>query len=177
MRNKIAANVPDPPERPTTFLDSSGFHYCTRCRSCESTNRVGRKRTGFKSNVTQEEFIIEPLITCYSRHVTYVLECPCKLQYVGRTTRELKVRINEHVANILKGFPNHSVSRHFEACHNKDPRLLTFYGIDRVISHWRGTDLKKTVSQNETKWLHRLRTMQPLGLNIDLDLNCFLTNE
>lgn len=90
---------------------------------------------------------------------------------------ELMVRINEHVANISKGFLNHCVSRHFHLCHDRDPRLLTFYGIDRITQHWRGTDLKKAISQNETQWLYRLSTMQPLGLNIELNLNCFLTNK
>lgn len=177
LRNMIAPNVPEPPKRPSTFLDGSGFHYCTRCKACLTTQRGGKKITKFQSKVTQQEFTIKPLITCNSNHVTYVLECPCSLQYVGRTTQKLRVRINEHVANISKGLLNHSVSRHFGMFHNRDPHLVTFYGIDKITPHWRGTDLKKAVSQNETKWLYRLHTMQPQGLNIELDLNCFLTNE
>lgn len=177
LRNMIALNVPDSPKKPSTFLDGSGFHYCTRCKACRTTNRVGKKISKFHSKVTRQEFSIKPLITCNSSYVTYVLECPCSIQYVGRTTRKLRVRINEHVANISKGFLNHSVSRHFRMVHNRDPRLLTFYGIDKIASNWRGTDLKKAVSQNETQWLYRLQTMQPQGLNIELDLNCFLTND
>ena len=176
LRNMVATNVPDPPEKPHTFLDGSSFHYCTRCRSCKKTKRQGKKISKFTSSVTGQEFTIKPLITCHSKFVTYVLECPCTLQYVGRTTRELKVRINEHVANIIKGYPEHSVSKHFDLYHNRDPSLLKFYGIDRITKHWRGTDLTKAVSQNETQWIHRLRTMRPLGLNIELDLNCFLTD-
>lgn len=131
----------------------------------------------FKSVVTQQEFNIKPLITCDSDHVTYVLECLCSLQYVGRTTRQLKVRINEHLTNIKNGYPNHSVSRHFKLCHDSDPSLCTFYGIDKISRDWRGTHMKRAVSKNETYWLYKLQTMQPHGMNIDLDLNCFLTND
>lgn len=37
--------------------------------------------------------------------------------------------------------------------------------------------MKRAVSQNETKWLYKLQTMQPYGMNIELDLNSFLTND
>ena len=179
LRNMIAPNVPDPPKKLVTFLDGSGFHYCTRCKACKTTRQAGarKKLTQFKSNVTGETFKIRPLITCGSDHVTYVLECPCSLQYVGRTTRQLKTRIKEHLANIKKSFPNHSVSRHFASHHGSDPGLCTFYAIDKITRNWRGTHMTRSVSQNEMKWVHRLQTMQPSGLNIELDLNCFLAND
>lgn len=179
LRNRLAPNVPDPPRKPSTFLDGSGFYYCTRCNACKITRKPGskKKKSQFNSVVTQQQFNIKPLITCDSDHVTYVLECPCSLQYVGRTTRQLKVRIGEHLANIKNGYPNHSVSRHFKMYHNSDPSLCTFYGIDKVTRDWRGTHMKRTVSKNETYWLYKLHSMQPYGMNIDIDLNCFLTND
>lgn len=91
---------------------------------------------------------------CYSDQVAYVLECPYSLKYVGRTTGQLKTRINEHLANIKKGYLNHSVSRHFKLFHNSDPILLTFYGIDKISKHWRGTHMKRAISQNENHWLY-----------------------
>lgn len=169
----IAPNVPDPPKKNPTFLMDPVFATALGVKRPAPLNEQERKT--LNSKVTQQEFTIKPL-TCNSNHVTYVLECPCSLQYVGRTTRKLRVRINEHVAKISKSFLNHSASRHFRMFHNRDPRLLTFYGIDKITPHWRGTDLKKAVSQNETKCLYRLYTMQPQGLNIELDLNSFLTN-
>lgn len=68
-------------------------------------------------------------------HVTYVFKCPCKFQYVGRTTRKLTIRVQEHMNNIAKGYVNDSVSRHFQLFQGRDPSLLTFYGIDRVKPH------------------------------------------
>lgn len=118
---------------------------------------------------------IKELITCTSTHMTYVLECPCHKQYAGRTARELHVRIREHINN-LNGFDKHSVSRHFRDYHNKDPTCMIFYGIDTIKGHWRGENKRTKISQNETKWIFQLDTLQPKGMNIDIDLNCFLTN-
>ena len=108
--------------------------------------------------------------------MTYVIECPCKLQYVGRTTRPLKVRIREHVKNIRKGFPYHSLSKHFSEVHNSDPSQMIFYGIDTIQSHWRGGNRKLQISQNETEWIYRLGSLAPKGMNIDIDLNCYISN-
>lgn len=153
LRNRIARNVPDPPRKASTFLDGSGFHFCTRYKACKITRRPGtsKKVSQFQSVVTKEKFTIKPLITCSSDNITYVLECPCSLQYVGRTTRQLKTRINEHLTNIKKGFPSHSVSRQFKLYHNSDPALCTFYGIDKITKHWRGTHMRREISKNETQ--------------------------
>ena len=53
---------------------------------------------------------------------------------------------------------------------------MTFYGIDRIKEHWRGENKTIKVSQNETRWIYTLDTLQPAGMNIDVDLNCLLTN-
>lgn len=29
----------------------------------------------------------------------------------------------------------------------------------------------------ETKWIYKMRTLSPLGLNIDIDINCFTVEE
>lgn len=103
-----------------------------------------------------------------------MLQCSCGLQYVGRTTRELSVRIGEHVRNIKKGFRHHSVSKHFRGVHGKDPQYLKFYGIDKIEKNWRNMNMRREVSKNETYWIFKLNTMRPLGLNVELDVNCFL---
>lgn len=56
----------------------------------------------------------------------------CGLQYVGRTTRKLSIRIGEHIKNIKKGIRHHSVSNHFRNKHNRDPKYLKFYAIDKI---------------------------------------------
>ncbi|OCT92849.1 hypothetical protein XELAEV_18015915mg, partial [Xenopus laevis] len=107
-------------------------------------------------------------------NVIYLLQCPCNLQYIGRTGRCLKTRIGEHMNNIKKGILTHSVSAYFKSHHNSDPSLLTFAGIIHKRTHWRGSDIIKSISQEQTVWIHKLKTLAPRGLNIDIDLKCFL---
>ena len=95
---------------------------------------------------------------------------------MGRTTRPLRVRTRESIQNIRNGFPKHDLSRHFEEKHHKDPSCLTFYGVDIIKDHWRGGNKKIQVSQNETRWIHRLGSLAPRGLNLDIHLNCFISN-
>ena len=130
----------------------------------------------FKSRTDFKEYKIKELITCSTTHVTYIIECPCHLQYVGRTTRPLKVRIREHINRIKTGYDKHYLSRHFKEVHHKDPSGLIFYGIDLVKDNWRGGNKTTAISQNETSWIYRLGTLAPYGLNKDIDLNCFLAN-
>lgn len=110
------------------------------------------------------------------RYVVYLLTCPFGLNYVGRATRCFYKRINEHINNIKQGHKQHSVLNHFRIYHNKNSVLLKFYGIDKVLPHWKGGDMRTQVCQAETRWIFELGSLMPAGLNIDLDLNCFLTD-
>lgn len=127
-----------PPKQVQIFSEMKGFYRCRRCLPCRVSKPQPRKREIFKSTVDQKEYQIRQLITCHSTHVTYIIECPCHLQYVGRTTRPLCVRIWEHITNIKKGFPKHNLSCHFAEFYHRDPNGLIFYGIDQVKDHWRG---------------------------------------
>ncbi|OCT97713.1 hypothetical protein XELAEV_18009942mg [Xenopus laevis] len=155
---------------------SNGFFACRTCKGCKTSKVNERKVTNFKSNVTNVEFAIKDIITCNSSNVIYLLQCPCNLQYIGRTNRNLKTRIGEHMNNIKKGLMTHSVSAHFKTYHNSDASLLQFTGIVSEKTHWRGGDIINIISREETLWIHKLKTLTPQGLNIDIDLKCFLND-
>lgn len=55
--------------------------------------------------------------------------------------------MGEHLANIIKGFPKHNLSRHFALQHNKDPSQLTVLGIEIGIPHWRGSNMVLHISR------------------------------
>ena len=88
----------------------------------------------------------------------------------------MQVRLGEHVTNIRSGFPNHSVSHHYDLCHNRNPEGTLFLGIDKYDAHWRGGSLVRELSRLEMAWIHRVRTYTPYGLNIDVDVNAFIDN-
>lgn len=151
------------------------FFSCRKCICCRTVNRITRGLTNV-TNLDHEVFEIDKFITCNSSHVVYLMWCPCGLYYVGRTKRLLKVRIAEHLANIRNGFKFYSVSLHFKEKHNQDPSLLQFCGIDQVAPSWRGSNLVRDLSQRETKLIFHLKSLYPRGLNIELDLSCFISN-
>ena len=178
LRDLVAKNIPDPPTKSNTltFFQGKGFFPCKRCFACKKTNFNGHKCSSFVSNVTQKEYQIKDLITCRTEGVVYALQCSCSLQYIGRTKRPLWKRLREHVQNIEKGFPKHNVSRHFDLCHHRDPKELKFWAIAKYNPHWRGSHMVRTLSQSESKWIHEMRSLSPNGLNIEFDLNCFISD-
>ena len=178
LRDRLAPGVTDPPiiPRPRLFNFLSGFYACGRCATCKHAKSNIKKRKSFVSNVTKTEYPIKQLITCSTIGVVYMLECKCGLQYVGRTSRELHVRVGEHISNIRRGIRNHSVSKHFRECHHRDPKDLKFWGIEKVSKHWRGGHYIRQLSRRESFWIYETKVTSPAGLNVEFDLNCFISN-
>ncbi|OCT84627.1 hypothetical protein XELAEV_18022780mg [Xenopus laevis] len=77
--------------------------------------------------------------------------------------RNLKNRIKEHLNTIRSGNDATLVSRHFKECNGSDIRLVvSVQGIERV-----------TLGMREVKWIYKLCTRQPNGLNSVFDISCF----
>ena len=175
--SRIAPSVHDPPRATRTFLENlTGYFRCKRCQVCSLNSCKNRKICSFQSTATNKTFEVEPFITCSTKGVIYLIQCPCGLQYIGRTKRALSVRLNEHIAKIRAGFDKHSVSRHFDLKHNRDPSNTLFVGIDKYRPHWRGSNLVREISRQEMAWIHMVKTYTPFGLNIDTDINAFINN-
>lgn len=178
LRDRVAPGVIDPPKTVTSRLFGflSGFYACGKCATCRKASRNIKRRKEFVSYVTKKSYKIEGLITCSSEGVVYMLECDCGLQYVGRTSRALHVRIGEHISNIKRGVKTHSVSRHFRLCHQRDPRCLKFWGVEKVPRQWRGGHYIRQLSRRESFWIYETKVLSPFGMNVDFDLNCFISN-
>lgn len=177
LARSLVCTALDPPIRPNFFNDLVGFYKCGRCISCKTMGSLQSRRTvDITSTSTGKSFPIKSCITCNSTHVVYLIQCPCRLQYVGRTSRPLRVRFREHINNIRKGFPSHNLSKHYDLCHNRDPKGTTFIGFDLFSPHWRGSNSVREISKRETHWIYNLRSQVPFGLNVDLDINCFINN-
>lgn len=128
LRDIIAKNVPDSPNNQSklTCFQGKGFFPCRRCFVCANTKRNEKKITNFVSTSTGREYPIRDFISCRTEGVVYVHQCPCKMQYAGRTKRPMWKRICEHVQNIRKDFSKYSISKHFVQYHNTDSTLLQF---------------------------------------------------
>ncbi|OCT97434.1 hypothetical protein XELAEV_18009658mg [Xenopus laevis] len=90
--------------------------------------------------------------TCPSTFVVYVIKCPCGLQYVGQTSRMIKVRIREHKSAIKTKKIEQAVACHFiEKGHGV--QQLKFQVVDGVpILHRRGDRLKELLKR-EAMWI------------------------
>lgn len=180
LATRLVHNVVDPPV--TQKNSQVGFYSCGKCivcktlnwntdgRGCSSTAPVKQ----FSSTVTKMSYKMRDFATCVSEGVNYLLECPCHLQYVGRTKRSFKTRIAEHIRNIKRGYPAHSVSAHYAMVHNRDPSTLKAMIIEVVKSSWRGENQERKLACREMHWIYKLKTLAPSGLNLDIELNCFL---
>lgn len=129
---QIAPNGIDPP---SFFHDLKGYYPCRRCSVCLHNICGRRKSELFESTTTSRRYQIKHFTTCATRHIVYLLTCPCKKKYVGRTIRSFSVRVNKHLASIKKGRTNHSVPRHYLHHNNKNPSGTQFQIIDKFVPH------------------------------------------
>ncbi|KAL2102084.1 hypothetical protein ACEWY4_003845 [Coilia grayii] len=143
-----------------------------KCGSCAQCNYTYKCIT-YKHPHTGKSIPIKGIITCNTRSVIYLITCPCGKSYVGKTSRELKVRIAEHRSTIQCKNLNYPVAAHFvEAGHSVS--ALRYIGIEKVSLPRRGGNLARLLSQRENYYIHFLRTLTPFGLNVEFELKCFL---
>ncbi|CAJ0937639.1 unnamed protein product [Ranitomeya imitator] len=157
-------------------LDLIGFFPCGRCKACANCVKT-KKFTNFDGSKSYE---IRSFLSCSSKGVIYHLTCPCGKIYIGLTTRELKIHIREHYLDIEKSKAVQdcanlkTLPRHYKKFHNSDPRCMQVKAIDQVSMGPRGGDLAKKLAQVESRWIYRLGTLAPQGLNENLGFGAFL---
>ncbi|CAJ0944899.1 unnamed protein product [Ranitomeya imitator] len=164
----------------TTFLDQYPRKLgCTPCGHCVACPNVEKCNSFFNSERSRN-FDIRKSINCTSRNVIYFATCPCGLIYIGLTTRPFKIRIREHVlgitaaAGILDPSGLKTIPRHFFLHHNCDATLLKIRGIDTIETNIRGGKISQHLAQLESRWIWRLGTLHPKGLNEQISFVPFL---
>lgn len=142
---------------------SFGFRKCSDCRYC--------------SNALSTIFIPHKLphrilgnFTCKSSCVVYCILCiKCYVMYIGQTGRCLFQRISEHLGNIRRKDKS-PLYQHFQNC---DIKNFKYFAIDS------SNDKDKRLNK-ETRWIERLNTIFPNGLNTltdktnDVKVSCIL---
>ncbi|XP_056378779.1 uncharacterized protein LOC130274454 [Hyla sarda] len=162
--------APLPP--PSTWLDRSnitGSHKCGHCRACPFM----KKTESVTITISNKLFKIKDFINCSTRAVVYVAVCSCALMYVGKTIRELRRRVLEHIGDI-RNKRDTALARHVNEIHGGDTKGMTFFGIEKMNPSSRGGDLDKLLLQREARWIFNLETVTPKGLNELLCYGSFL---
>ena len=89
----------------------------------------------------------------------------CNLQYIGETKRRLKYRFNEHRRPVLNGSYFHTaVSDHFVSNNHSDNYML-FTSFEQLR-----TELDSSRKAREAHYIHKGKTLEPLGVNKRDDL-------
>lgn len=103
----------------------------------------------------------------------YRAVCPCGLEYIGKTSREFRRRIGEHIRDIrLKN--DKPIARHMRHFHPDNTLDIHFIGIDIVRRPERRGNWDVLILQREMEWIFRLDTVHPKGLNENINFNCFI---
>lgn len=160
-----------PPMIEGTWLDRGikGNFRCGTCKACKFIH----KANSFTNPTTGIEYTSRHFSNCKTKGVVYLARCDCPLLYVGKTTRELRRRILEHVGDI-----NHSrdtpIAKHMRSTHENAPLAITFWVLEVVRPNERRGNLDRLLLQKETAWIYRLKTVSPRGLNDTLSFTSYI---
>ena len=159
-----------PPSTQTLFAPiPDGNYKCGACAQCSFTT----KKQYFNHPHSGKQIKIKGICSCHSKGIIYMLTCPCGKAYVGKTSRELKVRISEHRSSIRTASLTSPVAQHFVQ-YNHLVSSLRYTAIEKVERPKRGGNFENIILKREAFWISHLNTLSPNGLNQDFDLRPFL---
>ncbi|OCT88234.1 hypothetical protein XELAEV_18016860mg [Xenopus laevis] len=137
--------------------NTKGCYRCGDCLACpyvcKSTKIIGR-------------FDINEYVTKQFMNL-------CGKKYVGKTKREFRRRILEHVGDV-RNKRNTSVANHVNLYHNGDNGAMKFTAVEHIKSTTRIGDIDNKLLQREAEWIYWLNTKVPAGLNEGFTFSHFL---
>lgn len=97
-----------------------------------------------------------------------VIECDCGQKYVGSTICPLKKkRILEHIRAVKNKDTAYATAKHMMTCKNGNWLAMCYYGIDAIQLNERGGNRMKRLRQLESRYIIKLKTKTPGGMNYD----------
>ena len=131
----------------------NGYKACQEgCKNCW----ISETTTTHTCQLTGKTWKISSPINCKTKRVIYKLTCSrntkkCrKFLYLGKTSRQLRTRINEHRGTITRKQVNKPAGGHFSTGHGKKPEAyLRVTGIERV----KGNEF--VLNRRESLWINR----------------------
>ena len=155
--------------RRTTQTDIQG---CFKCKGkCDLCKNFLVESDYFSSTSTSRKYFIRQHVHCKSKNVVYLITCnKCKIQYVGSTTNEFKVRFRNHKSAMSTKKNTCEVAIHF----NKEAIVLSdfdFVTIEQICNFSDHNSLDHRLLTREAFWSAQLCTFQPYGLNKRSEFN------
>ena len=144
--------------------ETGGGIKCKRSR-CDLCKNVLIESNFFQSFQTNRKYFIKPRLSCDSKNVIYLASCnKCRLQYVGSTATQFKVRFRNHKISMVTNKKTCEVAVHY----NNSPHALndfSFQCIDQVSATNCTEILDKLLITKEAYWSAQLFSLAPFGLN------------
>ncbi|OCT93721.1 hypothetical protein XELAEV_18011398mg [Xenopus laevis] len=145
---------------------------CYKCGSCMACAFI-QKATCITGRLDIANFKIAQFINCKTVGVIYVTKCVCGKTYVGKTKREFRRRILEHVGDV-KNSRNTTVATHVNEVHNGNTGVMTFFGVEHFQPTSRVGDIDRKLLECEAKWIYWLNSKAPNGLDEGFTFSPFL---
>jgi hypothetical protein len=152
------------PSRPLSTTKAKSCKARTICRYCPKMDKSG----SITSNTTGKSYSAMKNITCNSNNLIYCISCQtCKKQYVGQTLSSIKERFKCHFTSITAPDLDNPIGRHFQPS-NGHQRLMDIkiHILEFIKAPDRTPAGQRLRDELEKKWIHRLVTTAPFGLNL-----------
>ncbi len=156
-----------PPTFPNNlFKLTKQFHPCgnRRCKTCPliKFNRFPQSK-GTQIKVPITSFKTE--FKCTTAQLVYLIECKgYKHQYIGQTLRSITERTNQHRADIRANTNISTLVLHF-ATENHTKNDITIIQLEKIPDNIPKREAEELVKQAQTKWIFKLGTLKPTGMN------------
>ena len=157
------------------------MHPCTKfnCRYCSHLDKTGN----ILSSSTGRSYYTREYVSCQSNNLIYCLTCTkCNLQYVGQTKNKLADRFVVHfnhiqpvraprkkkTKTIQTSNPKFDdpIGRHFKSSPHNGLKDVHIHIVQFISAPSNSIPAKLLRDDLERKWIHRLKTLSPLGLNL-----------
>ncbi|OCT70398.1 hypothetical protein XELAEV_18037316mg [Xenopus laevis] len=134
-----------------TWLENKtkGCHKCGGCLACPFIE----KASTCLGRTDKPTYTLKHFMNCKTTGVIYLMNCKCGKRYVGKTKREFRRRILEHVGDV-KYRRNTSVARHINEVHNSNIEMLKFVAVDHIKPTMRVGDIDRKLLQREAQWIY-----------------------
>ena len=155
--------IPDNQGNNPDLISTSNKCGRPRCIYCDKLDRPGT----IAAAGTCKTFITRTNISCRCTNFIYALHCQhCGKIYVGQTKRRLMDLLMEHFRNIRTKCLSHIRGRHYNSGAHSGLDGMRVYILEFIHSHPDSKAAAAIRDKAERKWIYRMRSLAPLGLNL-----------
>ncbi|OCT80880.1 hypothetical protein XELAEV_18027692mg [Xenopus laevis] len=140
---------------------------CYKCGNCVACPFI-EKTTSVRGRSDIEEFKLRHFM-----NYPCIMRCICNKLYVGKTQRQFRRRILQHVGDV-RNKRNTSVAIHVNELHGGNVNTMKFFAVEHFQPTTRVGDIDTKLLQCEAKWIYWLNSRSPTGLNEGFTFKPFL---